>query len=794
MAITLAATDFVDDNRVSRIRKRIIGAPLEICVERARFITASMAAHWNEHSLTRMSLALTQILENISVIIREDELIVGCRTSKRKGAPLFPENKIQWINADVDRFELREVQKTRISEGEKQLLKNEVIPFWKGKTVEEAFTSLLPEDVSEDMEKFIFTCMLEITYGIGHFTMNHEKVLGMGLAGIMRLADEKIKSLSSEERGGEKALFYEAMIRSLKAAVAFANRYADLAREMAEKETDPQRIKELQTISRICRRVPEHPATGFHEAVQSLYFIHLIAQIESGGNSISLGRIDQILYPYYQRDREKGLIDPESARELLSLLFLKTNEIWNVLEEAYVPGGEGPEGKTTQNTTVGGLDRMGRDATNDVSFIALDAYADIRTVQPNFGVRISGKADERLFMQAAAYAKDGVLLHFFNDEAIVDALVDAGCDEKDARDYGVVGCLEPNPQGKSFGSTFAVQFNGLKCLELALNNGVDAIWGQASGLKTGDPGMFNSFDDVWNAYDTQMSHFMDQMVRAVSCLDRAIARAVPSPFASAMIDGPMEKGCDLTSGGAVYNSTGVQLMGFSNIADSLYAVRRAVFEDKTCTLAELTRWLTGNWSEAPDKQAYFLNHIPKYGNDVADVDVVAADVLRHFCDLCSRYQNYRGGAFWPGVFSVGFHIVMGALTGATPDGRFAGEILGNGITPSNSAARKGPTAIMNSATRLPLTRAYNGLNLNMRFDGKRLRDKALGALIRAYFQNGGVQVQFNMVDGATLSEAQKQPDSYPDLIVRVSGYSATFVRLSPTAQDEIIKRTQYELK
>jgi formate C-acetyltransferase len=261
-----------------------------------------------------------------------------------------------------------------------------------------------------------------------------------------------------------------------------------------------------------------------------------------------------------------------------------------------------------------------------------------------------------------------------------------------------------------------------------------------------------------------------------------------------MIDGTLEKGRDLTAGGAVYNSTGVQLMGFSNIADSLYAVRGAVFEDRTCTLDELSQWLAGNWSDALDKRAYFSDHIPKYGNDVDDVDAVAASVFTHFCDLCSRYRNFRDGAFWPGIFSVGFHIVMGAFTGATPDGRFAGEILGNGITPSNTAARKGPTAIMNSVTKLPLKRAFNGLNLNMRFDGKSLRDKALAGLIQGYFQSGGVQVQFNMVDSDTLIQAKKQPDHYPDLIVRISGYSATFVHLSPVAQDEIIKRTQYELK
>jgi formate C-acetyltransferase len=793
MEQALATPGKIAETRVGKLREKIINAPQEVCVERARYLTQSMIKHWEKDPLTRMSLALEHILDNISVTIREDELIVGCRTSKLKGAPLFPENKIRWIGIDVENFDKREVQRALITENEKDELIQNIIPFWEGKTVEDRFEELMPEDVADNIDKYIFTIMLEISYGIGHFTMNHPKVLSLGLAGIIQESRNEYDRLSFDDKNGEMGRFYEAVIRSLRAAISFANRYADLADQMAAKEDNPARRLELEKIASVCRQVPEKPACTFHEAVQSLYFIHLTAQIESGGNSVSLGRIDRILYPYYKKDFDSGNITPNQARELVSLLFLKTNEIWNVLEEAFIPGGEGTEGKTTQNVVVGGIDKTGADATNELSYIGLDAYADIRTVQPNFGVRLSKRSPEFFFMRAVEYAKDGVLLHFHNDDAIVPSLIAAGHTEADARDYGVVGCLEPSAQGKTFGSTFAVQFNGIKCLEFALSNGIDSIFGQQNGIQTGNPENFKSFDDLWNAYDKQFSYFTGLMVKGMACLDQAIAENVPSPFASAMIEGPIGKGCDVTKGGAVYNSTGVQLMGFSNIADSLYAVKKVIYEDNKYSMKDLTEWLKDDWTDQEPARKYFINKVAKYGNDQDDVDEMAVRVMNHFCDTLSRYRNFRGGAFWPGIFSVGFHISMGAFTGASPDGRYSGDTLGNGVTPSNGVAINGPTATMNSVTKLPLKRVYNGLNLNMRLPGNRIKSSKLMRLIQTYFQNSGFQVQFNMVDSNTLRNAQLHPDQYRDLIVRISGYSGTFINLSDIAQEEIIRRMEYEL-
>ncbi|MDD5713073.1 MAG: pyruvate formate lyase family protein, partial [Smithellaceae bacterium] len=463
------------------------------------------------------------------------------------------------------------------------------------------------------------------------------------------------------------------------------------------------------------------------------------------------------------------------------------------LEEVFIPGGEGAEGKTTQNVTVGGLGKDGKDATNELSYVGLDAYADIRTVQPNFGVRLSRKAPEAFFAKAVNYAKRGVLMHLFSDEAIIRGLLRAGLTKEDARDYGVVGCLEPNAQGKTYGSTFAVQVNGIKCAEFALSNGIDNTFGYLSGLQTGDPKKFTSYRQVWNAYRAQFSHFIGQVVKGMACMDGAIAELVPSPFASAMIDGCLDKGLDLTKGGAVYNSTGVQYIGFANVADSLYAVKKAVFEDRTFSMPELADWLANDWQDADDKRAYFLHRIAKYGNDDDRVDKIAAQVAGHFCDTLEEHRNFRGGYFWPGIFSVGFHLAFGSFTAATPDGRYSGDVLGNGLSPTTGNELSGPTAVMNSVAKLPQSRLYNGANLNMRFSGRRTDTGKLVSLVKTFFQKGGMQIQFNMVDSQTLRAAQAKPEKYRDLVVRVSGYSALFTGLTETAQDEIISRTEYEL-
>ena len=800
-------------DRIRRLRRRIVDAPRQLCVERARYLTRAMDAHWDEPALTRISKAFAHVLDHVTVTIREDELVVGCRTSHLKGAPLFPEGKSRWIETDLDTFDTRTLQPVAITEADRRELAEEILPRWRGRTVEELFEQRVPDDVAIDMDRYVFTMVLEITYGIGHFTMDHGRVLARGFSGLASDTRARLAGLTDAERAGEPGQLCEAMIRSLEAGVRFSRRHADLADRQAAAERDPRRAAELRQIAVTCRHVPEHPARTFREAVQCVWLVHLLAQIESGGNSVSLGRIDQTLARFYDADVAAGRLGPEEARELLACLYLKTNEVWNILEEAFIPGGEGVEGKTTQNVTVGGLGRNGRDATCALSFVALDAFADVHTVQPNFGVRLApigspgspappastptpptGPTSQpgELLARAVRYARDGVALHLFHDAPIVAALARAGHSLEDARDYGVVGCLEPNALGKSFCSTFAVQVSGIKCLELALADGVDGVFGTPVGPATGDPADMATFEDVFTAYDAQMRHFLAQMVRGMEVLDRTIAELLPSPFASALVDGPLERGRDLTRGGALYNSTGVQLIGFANVVDSLMAIRRAVFEEQRLSLEDLAEHLASDWDDGEAIRRHLVERIPKWGNDDDEVDALAGRVLSHFCAAVAEHTNFRGGRFWPGVFSVGFHVAMGAFAGASADGRHAGDVLGNGITPANGRAVGGPTAVLNSVSKLPLVEATNGTNLNMRFNPHRLRTENLERLIEGYFGRGGAQIQFNMIDAETLRAARERPHEHRDLVVRVSGYSALFAGMSDAAQQEIIERTEYE--
>jgi formate C-acetyltransferase len=772
--------------RIEALRQRLLSAPHEICVERARYFTESYKQTGDEPQPIRFAKALSHVLSNISVIIRDDELIVGSRTSKLKGATLCPENKSAWMEQNLDGFDQRDFQRVAISPEAKRELSEDILPYWRGKTVEDRMNELMPDELKDEMDKLVFTMMMEITYGIGHFTMNTSQVLARGLDAII---DDAKKAETKTDNDEPKAQFFRAARIACEAAIVFVRRYAEEARRLASNEDDPARRKELEEIAAVCERVPAQPARTFHEAVQSLYFIQLIAQIECGGNSISVGRIDKILQPFYERDITAGRTDPARARMLIECMFLKMGEIWNVLEETYLPGGEGPEGKTTQNVIVGGMRPDGSDDSNELTSLALEAYADLRTVQPNFGIRINRNTPDDVLLRACELTRDGVLIHLFNDDVIVPALVRKGCSLKDARDYSAVGCVEPNPHGKTFGSTFAVQFNAAKCLEFALNNGVCSVFGLPNGLACGSLQSYSSYAELLAAHKKQVSHFVGKMVEAMAFLDMAIAELVPSPFASGLIDGCFENGLDLTRGGATYNFTGVQLMGLANVADSLAAVKKLVFDERKIAGSELAEAVSNDFSGHEPMRQMLLKRAPKYGNDDDYVDEIARDLVSHFANELDEYKNFRGGKFQMGVFSVAFHIVMGAFTGATPDGRKMSHVLANGITPQTGAALAGPTAITASAAKLGQTDISNGNTLILRFHPDSVEPAKLLSLIKTYFELGGMQLQFNMVDTETLLDAQAHPEKHWDLAVRIAGYSVLFTSLSKQAQDEIISRT-----
>ena len=775
-------------SRIETLRQRLLGAPQQICIERARYLTEAYRQAEDEAQPVGFAKALAHVLGNIPVIIRDDELIVGCRTGQLKGAPLYPENKSAWIEENLDGFDQRDFQVALISAEDKEKLREEILPFWRGKTAEDRMNELMPDELQLEMNKMVFAMMMQITYGIGHFTLNTSQVLERGLKAIVEDARK-----AEEDADGQETQFFEASRIACEAAIVFAQRYAGEARRLAGQTDDTARSSELERIAEVCEQVPAGPARNFREAIQSLYFLQLIAQIESGGNSISVGRIDKILHPFYEKDIESGEIDPEEAQILIECMFLKMGEIWNVLEETYLPGGEGPEGKTTQNVIVGGVDSSGSDDSNELTSLALEAYGDLQTVQPNFGIRINRDTPDEIFLRACELSCDGVLIHFFNDGVIVSALEKKGCSIEDARDYSAVGCVEPNPHGKTFGSTFAVQFNAAKCLEFALNDGVCSVFGMPNGVPCGSLQDYSKFSSLFDAYKKQVSYFVQKMAEAMQYLDAAIAERVPAPFASSLIDGCFEKGIDLTVGGAKYNFTGVQLIGLANVADSLAAVKKLVFDEGELTGVELAQAMANDFSGYEPIRQMAMKRAPKYGNDDDYVDDIAEEIVGHFADELSEYKNFRGGRFHTGIFSVAFHIAMGAFTGATPDGRKMSVILANGITPQTGFATDGPTAIARSAAKLGQAKISNGNTLILRFHPESLEPDKLCSLIRAYFELGGMQLQFNMVDTETLLDAQANPDKHRDLVVRIAGYSVLFTNLSKQAQDEIISRSESQL-
>ncbi len=778
------------DVRVERLKERLLGAPHGICVERARYLTEAYKRTEDMPQPVRFARALQHLLSSMSVIIREDELIVGSRTSKLKAAPLYPENKSAWIEENLDGFDHRDFQKVLISPEEKRELAEEILPYWRGRTVEDRMNELMPDGLKAEMNKMVFTMMMEITYGIGHFTMQTSEVLARGLEAII---EDAKKAESRFDGDCAKKDFFAACRIACEGAILFAHRYAEEAHRFAGTEADPVRRAELKRIAAVCERVPAKPARTFWEAMQSLYFIQLIAQVESGGNSISVGRIDKILEPYYARDVQACRITRSEAQLLAQCMFLKMGEIWNVLEETYLPGGEGPEGKTTQNVIVGGMKPDGSDDTNELTRLILEAYAGLRTVQPNFGIRINRNSPDELLLRASELSREGVPIHFFNDEVIVPALVQKGSSLEDARDYSVVGCVEPNPHGRTFGSTFAVQFNGAKCLEFALNDGVCSVFGLPNGLQIGSLRSYSSYGELWAAYRRQNAYFIRKMVEAMNYLDLAISELVPSPFASSLIDGCFDRGLDLTKGGAKYNSTGVQFMGLANVADSLAAVKKLIFDEKMISSREFADAVANDFSGSEPLRQLALNRAPKYGNDDDYVDDIAREVVADFAEELSEYRNFRGGQFQMGIFSVAFHIALGAFTGTTPDGRKMSETLGNGITPQVGFAVAGPTAIVRSSAKLGQTNISNGNTLILRFQPNNVNPAKLCSLIKTYFELGGMQLQFNMVDTETLLDAQAHPEKHRDLVVRIAGYSVLFTNLSRKAQDEIISRTVSEL-
>ena len=813
----------------------------QIEADRAVLLTESYKATEGEPIITRRAKAFKHILENLPITIRENELIVGAATKAPRGCQVFPEYSFEWLESEFDTVETRTADPFYISDETKQTL-HEVYKYWKGKTTSELATSYMSDEAKLAMEHNIFTPGNYFYNGIGHLTVDYPKVLAVGYRGIIKEAKEALAALSQGDADfAKRSHFLGAVVISCEAAINYAHRYAELAASMAKTTMDVRRRHELEDIASACRRVPEYGAESFREACQSFWFVQMLLQIESSGHSISPGRFDQYMYPYYKKDLDAGKLSREEAQELMDCVWVKLNDLNKVRDAASAEGFAGYS--LFQNLIAGGQDENGKDATNDLSFMSITATEHVFLPQPSFSVRVWNGTPHEFLIRAGELTRTGIgFPAYYNDEVIIPALQSRGLTLQDARDYNIIGCVEPQKSAKTDGWHDAAFFNMCRPLELVFSNGVDK--GVQIGPRTGEVESMRSYEEFENAYRAQMNYFIKLLVNADNAIDVAHAERCPLPFQSSMVNDCIKRGKSLQEGGAIYNFTGPQGFGIANITDGIYAVKKLVLEDKKYTLGFFKEALDNNFGQDMDsamaakltqqvaesivaagkdlsaddiktvyltvkankaseadrkKYAQLLEDITaleKFGNDEDEIDAFAREMAYTYTKPLEGYKNPRGGIFQAGLYPVSANVPLGAQTGATPDGRLAFTPIADGVSPAAGRDVKGPTAAANSVSRLDHYIASNGTLFNMKFHPSALEGRSglesFVALVRGYFDQKGSHMQFNVVSRETLRDAQKHPEKYKSLVVRVAGYSALFTTLSKSLQEDIINRTEQQ--
>ena len=790
-------------NRIEGLINHLMANTPQVESQRAMLITAAYQASENQAPIIRRAKALQNILENMTVVIRPNELIVGNLTTTTRGSSVFPEFSNQWLEAEFDRIDKRSGDVFKIDEQTKKEL-SEAFTYWQGKTTNEFATALMSSEAIDAMNIGVFTVGNYYFNGVGHISVDYQKVLEVGLKGIQAEAKAELEALPIGcPKSIEKEQFLKGVLIATDAVITYAHRLAKLAKEQAASCEDATRKAELEVIAKNLQRVPEYPAESFYEALQSFWIIHAVIQIESNGHSISPMRFDQYVYPFYQKSVEQGSLPASDAQELLDCLWVKFNDINKVRDESSTKAFGGYP--MFQNLIVGGQDKTGADATNALSYACLVASEHTRLPQPSISMRVWNESPEDLLTKAAEVSRLGLgIPAYYNDEVIIPALTNRGVSLEDARDYGIIGCVEPQCGGKTEGWHDAAFFNIPKVLEITLNNGY--VDGQKVGLQTGALETFTTFESLEQAFELQMNYFVSLMVNADNAVDVAHGKRAPLPFLSSMVDNCIKSGRSLQEGGAKYNFTGPQGVGIANAGDALTAIKQLVFEEQKLSLSALKQALDTNFgkdnhaennpSEVDGQylRQMLLNGAPKFGNDIDSADQMVRKVALVYCEEVQKYQNPRGGAYQPGLYPASANVPLGAATLASADGRYNGEPLADGVSPISGYDKNGPTAAMNSVAKLDHEIASNGTLLNQKFHPSALAGEAglanLSALVRSYFAQKGMHVQFNVISRDILIDAQNNPDKYRNLVVRVAGYSAHFVSLDKTIQEDIIARTE----
>lgn len=792
--------------RMQHFRQQVLDENPYIDAQRAVLATESYRRSQNQPRYMVRALMLKNILEKMSIYIEDDTLIVGNQATKNCNAPIFPEYTMEFVLNELDLFEKRDGDVFYITQETKNQLR-EIAPFWENNNLRARGEALLPDEVSVFMETGVFGMEGKLNAGDAHLAVNYEKLLKYGLKGF----EERARQLQSQldftvPENIDKNVFYKSVLTVIDAVHTYALRYSALAKQMAEKEINETRRAELYEINEVCARVPYEPASSFHEAVQSVWFIQLILQIESNGHSLSYGRFDQYMYPYFRKDIDEGRISEDEALEMLTNLWIKTLTINKVRSQAHTLSSAGSP--MYQNVTIGGQTTDGKDAVNPLSWLVLRSVAQTRLTQPNLTVRYHANLNQQFFDECIEVMKLGFGMPAFNnDEVIIPSFINWGVKKEDAYNYSAIGCVETAVPGKwGYRCTGMSYINFPRLLLCVMNDGVDLTSGKRFVKGHGMFTEMNSYEQLMEAWEESLREMTRYSVIVENAIDKASERDVPDILCSTLTDDCLGRGKSIKEGGAVYDFISGLQVGIANMADSLSAIKKLVYDEKKITPQQLWDAILDDFTSVENQkiQKMLIEDAPKYGNDDDSVDQLVVEAYEPYLDEITKYPNTRfgrgpiGGIRYGGTSSISANVGQGMGTKATPDGRKAFEPLAEGCSPAHNCDKHGPTAVFKSVSKLPTKKITGGVLLNQKMTPQMIsteENKAkLEMLIRAFFNRlHGYHVQYNIVSRETLIDAQNHPENHKDLIVRVAGYSAFFNVLSRKTQDDIIGRTEQSL-
>ncbi|GGA79603.1 glycyl radical enzyme [Neiella marina] len=783
-----------------------------ICTERAEAYTRAYQANEDKPVIVQRALALQEHLRTRTIWIKHDELIVGNQASKVRAAPIFPEYTVRWIEAEIDELADRPGAGFAVTEQDKQAI-HAITPYWRGKTVQDRCYGLFTDEQQDILASTIVKAEGNMTSGDAHLAVDNDKILTIGFDGLLaevkqRRADNDVATLE----GLKKEQFYKSVEIVIEAIQQHIIRFAELASTMAAKEQRPDRQLELLRIAENCYHIAKQPPANFWQALQLSYFVQLILQIESNGHSVSFGRMDQFLHPFYQADIDSGVLTPEMALEMLQSCWLKLLEVNKIRSGAHSKASAGSP--LYQNVCIGGqtLNAQGEpeDAVNSLSWAILESCGQLRSTQPNLSVRYHQGLDQNFLMACVDVIKCGFGMPAFNnDEIVIPEFIKLGVEREDAYNYAAIGCIETAVPGKwGYRCTGMSFINFARVLLATLNEGLDATTGKAflPHDKSLAKGNFASFDEVQQSWAEQVRYYARKSIEIDTVVDSVLEQQAQDVFCSSLVDSCLERGKTVKEGGAKYDWVSGLQVGIANLGNSLAAIKHLVFDQGQLSQAELAKALADDFEGPAHEQLRqrIVNHAPKYGNDDDSVDLLLAEAYQVYIDELAKFVNTRfgrgpiGGGYYAGTSSISANVPFGASTMATPDGRKAHTPLAEGASPSSGSDRLGPTAVYNSVAKLQADKILGGVLLNQKLSPAAVAtdsDKEkLSMLIRTFFNfHKGWHVQYNIVSRETLLAAKQKPENYRDLVVRVAGYSAFFTALSPDAQDDIIARTEHEL-